>query len=74
MTTLKALLPEKETHIEYRAYSSQGADCLVGFCHWDGHNLKPLGITKYSLEDQIESYEWDGDKNLIVWKKAGGYN
>ena len=69
MTTLKTLLSEKETHIEYRAYSIRGEDCLVGFCHWDGHNLKTLGRTKCSLEDQIESYEWDGDKNLIVWKK-----
>ena len=68
--TLKDLLSSNEVHIEYRTHLPDGTDVLSGFCHWDGENLYPLDNDDYSVDDVIESYEWDNNKNLIVWYES----
>ena len=69
-TQLKNLLPDREVHIEYRTHTPDWQDCLAGFCHWDGKTLQPLDGDSYSIDDIVESYEWDGDKNLTVWYRS----
>lgn len=67
---LSNLLPDREIHIEYRTHGPSGEDILSGFCHWDGKKLTSLDGDNYSVNDIIESYEWDGNKNIIVWYRS----
>ena len=64
------LLPNHEVHIEFRTHGPNSEDMLYGFCHWDGNELESLDGDNYSVNDIIESYEWDGNKNLIVWYES----
>ena len=67
---LKDILPDNEVYIEYRTHTPDGDDCLFGFCHWDGNKLWSSDGDNYSTEDVLDSYEWDGKKNLTVWYKS----
>lgn len=67
---LKDILPNREVYIEYRTHDPFGDDCLYGFCKWTGTELESLDNDNYSVNDVIESFEWDGDKNLIIWYRS----
>lgn len=42
---------------------------LFGYCAWDGKNLRPLDGDNYSLDREVERFEWDQDGNLTYWTR-----
>lgn len=69
---LKDILTDKNTYIEYRTNSpiKEEEDILTGSCYWDGKELHPIDRDHYSIEDEIERYVIENDKNIIVWYES----
>jgi hypothetical protein len=43
---------------------------LFGYCSWDGKELKSLDGDNYSLDEDIERFEWDEDGSLTYWTRS----
>lgn len=46
-----------------------GGDTLLGYCCWDGEELKSLDGDNYYMDETVLKYEWPdcGPVNLIYW-------
>ena len=42
---------------------------LFGYCAWDGKNLRPLDGDNYSLNREVERFEWDQEGNWTYWTR-----
>lgn len=40
---------------------------LVGYCWWDGDDLIPLDGDYYSLDAEIERFEFESEDSLVYW-------
>jgi len=43
---------------------------LSGYCQWDGEKLIPLDGDYYSLNTEIERFEWENESYLIYWTRV----
>ena len=67
----------KRLEIDYRTYTPDNHDILVGICHYDystGELISDDGDSYY-LDDEIDGYdfftdEFSGDQFLLVWYKS----
>jgi len=46
-------------------------DILFGYCAWDGEELISLDGDYYSLDWEVERYEWAEDDMLVCWIHVG---
>lgn len=42
---------------------------LFGYCAWDGEKLTSLDGDNYSVNRQIEKFEWEEDGSLTYWTR-----
>ena len=43
---------------------------LTGYCAWDGKELRSLDGDNYSVNAEIERFEWETDGTLTYWVRG----
>lgn len=65
---LKGLLTDKPIDtIEVRTYDPSGDDMLFGYCRWTGSELISEDGDSYSVDEEVEKWEYNEEKNWLTY-------